>query len=85
MLSYALLLVAQNPETQARVATELDEVCDSRRPTLAELPRLVQCDAVIRETMRLYPPAYIIGRAVLEDVEIAGCTIPRGAQVLLPV
>jgi cytochrome P450 len=38
-------------------------------------------DAVLRETLRLYPPAYSIGREALEDTEIGGCTIPRGAQV----
>lgn len=84
-LSYALWLLARHPEAQARLHAEVGEVLGDRPATLADLPRLTYCDAVVKEAMRLYPPAYLIGREALEDVQIAGYTVPRGAQVLTPI
>lgn len=84
-LSYAFWLLARNPEAQARAHAEVDEVLGDRPATLDDLSRLRICDAIAKESMRLYPPAYLIGREALEDVEISGWTIPRGAQVLMPI
>jgi cytochrome P450 len=84
-LSYALWLLARHPEAQARLFAEVSGVLGSRPATLEDLPRLPFCDAVVKEAMRLYPPAYLIGREALEEVEIAGYRVPRGAQVLTPI
>lgn len=83
-LSYALYLLGQHPEVQSKLHEELDRVLDERDPNLGDLPSLRYLDAVVRESMRLYPPAYIIGRETLRDVEVAGWVVPRGAQVLMP-
>jgi cytochrome P450 len=54
------------------------------RPDLADLPLDdASLDAVVRETLRLYPPAWAIGREPLEDIELGGFRIPRGSQVWL--
>lgn len=83
-LSFGLYLLAAHPGVQRRLAEEIQTVVGDRPVTLADVPKLPFCDAVVRESMRLYPPAYVIGREALEDVQIGGWTIPRGAQVLLP-
>ena len=81
-LSYALWLLARSPHVQRRLHAEVDAALGSTRATLDDLPELPLCDAVIKESMRLYPPAYLVGREPLEDIEIAGWTLPRGSQVL---
>ncbi len=84
-LSFALLLLAQHPEAQARARAEVDTVLGSRSATMADVAKLPFIDAVLKESMRVYPPVYMFGREALEDVEIAGWVIPRRAQVLTPV
>jgi cytochrome P450 len=83
-LSYALLLVARHPHVQLRLREEVDRVLGSRNGTMADVAQLRFTDAVVRESMRLYPPVYAIGREALEDCEIGGFVVPRGAQVLIP-
>jgi cytochrome P450 len=83
-LSYAVWLLARAPEAARRLEDEVDRVLGGRPARLADVAALAWTDAVVRESMRLYPPAYIIGREALDDCEIAGWVIPRGAQVLLP-
>jgi cytochrome P450 len=84
-LSFTLLLLAQHPEVQAKAVAEVDAVLGSRPATMADVASLPFIDAVIKESMRVYPPVYMFGRQALEDVEIGGWVVPRGAQVLTPV
>ena len=67
----------------ARLAAEVDEVLAGRLPVSADVPRLRYTEWVIKESMRLYPPAPNVGREALCDCEIGGYRIPRGAQVAL--
>lgn len=83
-LSFALDLLARHPEAAATLRAEVDRVLGTRTARLDDVPALVYADAVMRESMRLYPPAYAIGREALVEREIAGWVIPRGAQVLVP-
>jgi cytochrome P450 len=82
-LSWTWYLLAQHPEFQERVAHEAQTVLGGRQPTAADVPRLTYCEQVIRESLRLYPPAYVIGRRPLEDVTIGGHFIPAGTNVLM--
>ncbi|MEQ1503451.1 MAG: cytochrome P450 [Myxococcota bacterium] len=82
-LSYAAWLVAHHPEVQAAVVAELDAVLAGAAPTLAHVPQLRWVDAVIQEALRLYPPAWVIGRTPTADVVVQGHPIPRGAQILM--
>jgi cytochrome P450 len=80
-LMWAWYLLALNPECETRLHEELEEVLDGRRPTVADLPRLRYAESVVKEAMRLYPPAYAVGREAIEDCEIAGYHVPKGMQI----
>lgn len=80
-LNWAWVLLAQHPDQEAALHTELDTVLGGRLPTMEDLKRLPYTEQVIKEAMRLYPPAYGFGRVALEAVQIGGYTIPKGATV----
>ena len=80
-LTWAWYLLAQNPEAEARLAAELDEVLDGRAPTVADLPRLRYADWVVKEAMRLYPPAWAVGRECVRECEVGGFRVTKGMQV----
>jgi len=73
--TWAWHLLAQHPEVEARVHAEIDAAGG-----YAKLPYTT---AVLSETMRLFPPAWAIGRMANEDVELAGYTVPKGSIVLI--
>lgn len=76
--------LARRPEVASRVHRELDAVLAGREPTADDLPRLDYTERVIKETLRLYPPAVgLFMRQALADVEIAGYTLPRHSLVQL--
>src|SRR6185437_13391832 len=68
---------------QARLTAEIAGVLGGRLPTLADLERLPYTEAVIFESMRIYPPAWGIGRQAMTDVEIGGWRYPRGAEFVI--
>ncbi|MCA1615063.1 MAG: cytochrome P450 [Acidobacteria bacterium] len=83
-LTWAWYLLAQNPEAEARLHEELDGVLDGgRAPEPEDVPALRYTEMVVAETMRLYPPAWALGRLALEDHEVGGYLIPRGSLVLV--
>ena len=82
-LTFTFHLLAHHPEAEARLASELDEVLGGRPPTTADVPRLRFTEGVIKESMRLYPPAWAIGREAIEDFEIGGYPIEKGTQLLV--
>jgi|AMFO01.1.fsa_nt_gi Cytochrome P450 len=84
-LTWSLYLLARHPEVARRLAAQSEEVLDGRLPTFEDLPRLTVADQVFDEVMRLYPPAYMVGRESLEPVEIAGHTLPAGVTVLVSI
>jgi cytochrome P450 len=82
-LTWTLYALARHPEVAARLRRELDEVLCGRHPTVADLPALRYCEAVIQEGMRLYPPAYVVGREVVNGCEVGGYHLPAGASILM--
>jgi cytochrome P450 len=77
-LSWTWYLLAQYPEVEARLLAELQEVLAGRLPTADDLPRLRYTEWVVLESMRLYPPAYMIGREALTDCVLGGYQVPAG-------
>jgi cytochrome P450 len=85
-LSWAWYLLAQNPEAEAALHTELDEALGGRAPSMEDVPKLRFTEAVINESMRLYPPAYAMGREATDDVQLGEpgrYRVPQGMVVLL--
>lgn len=82
-LTWTWFLLAQNPAVQQALTAELDSVLRGAPPTLADLPRLPYTEMVIKESMRLYPPAWGIGRRALQDFDLNGYRIPAGTNVFL--
>ncbi|HZZ80855.1 MAG TPA: cytochrome P450 [Gemmataceae bacterium] len=83
-LSWAWYLLANHPEAEAKLASELDAVLGGRAPTVDDWPKLKFTEMVALESMRLYPPAYVIGREALIDLDIGGYHVPKGTTVLMP-
>jgi cytochrome P450 len=82
-LAWALYLLATHPEALARLRDEVNVTLGTRPPRFTDLSKLSYTDSVIRETLRLYPPTWLIGRAPIEDWSVAGYHIPCGTSVLL--
>ena len=80
-LTWCWLLLAGHPAVESRLHTELDSVLGGRAPSPDDAPRLVYTRQVLTEAMRLYPPAWIVGRQAMCDVEIGGYAIERGTMV----
>jgi cytochrome P450 len=82
-LSWAWYLLALNPDTETKFHQELDEVLGGNLPTVADLPRLKYCEMLAKESMRLYPPAFGLGRESIEECEIGGYRVPAKTQVFM--
>jgi cytochrome P450 len=80
-LAWTWLLLGQNPQAEARMHEELETVLAGRTPTLDDLPRLEYTAMVLSESMRIYPPAWAMGRQVLEDVSIGPYHLRKGTMV----
>jgi cytochrome P450 len=81
-LSWAWLLLSENPDQAAWLREELHDLLDDRPPTPDDYQRLSRTRAVVAESLRLYPPAWIMGRRLLTDLDIDGWTLPAGALCL---
>jgi cytochrome P450 len=83
-LTWALALLSANPEAAARLTQEV-AVLEGRAPRFEDLAKLPYAMAVFKEALRLYPPAYIVGRTALTETRIGGHKIPRGQVVFLNI
>jgi len=82
VLTWTWYLLSENPEAEAALHAELDGVLAGRRPSVADLPQLRYTEGVISEALRLYPPAWAIGRRALEDYRVGDYLIPASSVVL---
>jgi cytochrome P450 len=82
-MTFAWYALATNPDVAERLHGELDRVLEGRMPTTEDLRRLPYTLQVIKEVMRLYPPAPFYARDVVETDQLGGFDVPAGATVLL--
>ncbi|MGH9836623.1 MAG: cytochrome P450 [Blastocatellia bacterium] len=82
-LTWTWYLLSQHPEVEARFHAEVDEVLKGRLPSAEDFPRLRYTEMVLAESMRMYPPAWTIGRRALSDYSIGGYTIPARSILLM--
>lgn len=81
LLTWAITLLAKHPKSLARVTQEAQSLNGSA-PEITELPKLAYLDWVIKEALRLYPPAWLHGRRSIDEVELEGWKLPKGTFVL---
>jgi cytochrome P450 len=84
MVTYALWLLGRHQETQAELRREILNHVGTGRPTRESLAECKLLSAVLEEALRLFPPAFVVGREAREDCEVAGHRVNRGTQLLVP-
>jgi cytochrome P450 len=83
-LAWTWYLLARHPGADARLHAEIDAVLeDGRVPITADLSALTYTRTVLAESMRLYPPAWLLARVAVEDHAVRGYVIPKGSFVVL--
>lgn len=82
-LTWTWYLLTKNPECQARFHSELDKVLGGRLPTYDDIPQLRYTEMMFSESMRLYPPAWAMGREAIADFELGPYRLPAGTTVLM--
>ncbi|WP_425045208.1 cytochrome P450 [Primorskyibacter sp. S87] len=82
-MTWAFYLLGQHPKIQCKVIAEIDAVLEGRDAGSADMPDLPFTQAVILESMRLYPAGWMFGREAIEDCEINGYHCPKGTQILI--
>jgi len=82
-LTWTWYLLSQNPEAEAELHEELDRVLQGRVPTVEDVANLKYTRMVFGESMRIFPPSYVIPRQALQDFSIDKYVLPRGTIILL--
>jgi len=82
-LSWTWYLLTQYPEVEKQLLSELQQVLSGRKPTAQDLSKLPYTARVVKEAMRLYPPAWAIVRKSVQHCEIGGYQVPAGSTVMM--
>ena len=83
-LTWCMYLLSQHPNKMRRLQAEADSVLGGRPPTLADLPYLPYNDMVIKETLRMYPPAWSLSaRITQEPITLGGYNLPKNSPVMV--
>lgn len=90
-LTWTYYLMSQHPEVEQKVFEEIDSLLlkkDDKKtilcnPNIQDIPKLKYTEKVFKESMRVYPPVWSIGRIVEEDYNIDNYTIPKGSSILM--
>jgi len=82
-LTWTWYLLSQHPDVEAKLHDEIDEVLAGEIPTADDVAKLRYTEMVLAESMRLYPPAWTMGRRALSDYRVGGFVIPANSIVLM--
>jgi cytochrome P450 len=77
-LTWTWYLLSKNPAAAVRMQNEIDEALQGRLPTLEDVPRLRYTEMVFAESIRLYPPAWAMGRQSTQIIELGPYRLPAG-------
>ncbi|PYZ97588.1 cytochrome P450 [Alteribacter lacisalsi] len=83
LLTWTLYLLGQHPEEQKKIHMELDNVTGKGGVKAAHFMNFSCVKNAVWESMRLYPPAYVVGRQAETDLELGGYRIKKGETLLL--
>ncbi|GIV31266.1 MAG: cytochrome P450 [Saprospiraceae bacterium] len=84
-LTWTLYLLSQHPREVQKLRAEVDAVLADRTPSWEDLERLQYTKQVVQEGLRLFPPAYAVGREPIQDDLILGHRIPAGSVVFIAI
>jgi cytochrome P450 len=82
-LAWTFYLLSQNRWATERLRRQVHQVLDGRTPTSADVPHLPYLRLILDESLRLFPPAWIIGRRAIADDEIGGYYVPAGTVIAI--
>jgi cytochrome P450 len=82
-LTWTWYLLSQNPDVEQRFHSEVDSVLQGRSPVFEDAPKLKYTEMVLSESMRLYPPAWAMGRYALGDFALGPYYLPRGTNIFV--
>jgi len=82
-LAWTFALLSTHPEVARRLHLEVEQVLNGRPPTLDNLPALEYAEMVLKESLRLFPPAWVLSRKAVADDEVGGYHIPSGATIFV--
>ena len=82
-LAWTWYLLSQSPDVERRMHDEIDQVLSGRLPAMADAERLPFTTRVITESMRLYPPAWLVGRRSVADYQIDGYEVPIRSLIIM--
>ena len=82
-LSWIWLLLSQNPDAEHQLWSEIETVLGGRPPRVDDVPKLCFTERVVKEAMRLYPPAWAIVRTTVNATELGGYTLPVGSTAIM--
>lgn len=82
-LTWTYYLLSQNPSAAARLRQEVQSTLSAQPPTSAMIPKLSYLRMVLDESLRLFPPAWIIGRRAIGEDEIGGYYVPAGTVMAI--
>lgn len=82
-LTWTFIQLSQNPEIRKKAQEEAKRVLNGKTPTLEHIPQLTYTRQIIDESMRLFPPAWVVGRRPLEDDNLGGYHVPKGMNIII--
>lgn len=82
-MSWTWYLLSKNPKAAAKLVDEVDRVLAGRSPDMDDISHLVYTQQVVKESMRLYPPAWLLSREAREDTTVGGHPVARGVHVMM--
>src|SRR3954464_8697109 len=82
-LMWTWYLLSENSESARRLHDEVDRVLQGRLPTVEDLPKLPCIERVVTEAMRLYPPAWLIGRRAIAEYAFGPYVVPARAILIM--
>lgn len=82
-LTWTWYLLSEHPEVEAKMHAEITAVLGGRLPTVEDLPNLRYVRMVLAESMRHFPPAWVISRQAIQDFELGEYQIPAGGTVMM--
>ena len=83
-LNWTWYLISRHPQVEQRLLEETEQVLHGRPPEFDDLIHLTYTRQVLEESMRLYPPGWLLTRKAIDDDTICGIHVPRGTDILIP-